>query len=262
MDAIATQPTVAVSKTKFIVSALVLFVFSACWNYFAFRLLAVSYRGSISSRVIISASLVAGFLAAIFLLRMLRDLSVRGNANWKSTVLKGGFWGIAATFFALELMFLAFAVFLGVSASRYNGGQLQNGNLPSMVFLSLIEIQTYGMIVVFQSVPMAFAYGGIAGGALFLLRNHVPMWPRTADLETRSGRASIFCGVLGVLCFGVPGAGLIFEGFAIGFGIQSLRLARNAGHKSAMARTGIVLGSLGLFAFIAMMFAAVKMFKR
>jgi len=51
------------------------------------------------------------------------------------------------------------------------GGPYHDGlTLPGMFFLSMVDIETYGLVVMFQSIPFALGQGVLGGALVVWLR--------------------------------------------------------------------------------------------
>lgn len=113
-------------------------------------------------------TVLGGIFVATLMLRLLRQCLRKGSCPPSQTVFKAALYAIFASLLALEAFYLALAIWLSV---RLSGGPYA-GTFPERLFLSLLEIQTYGMEPVVLALPFGILYGGLAGIVLVSLPRH------------------------------------------------------------------------------------------
>lgn len=114
------------------------------------------------------ANLVFALLGGLFVgwlgTRLHRRVLARHVSRGQRMILLGGAYGVAAT----ELTIEASCILAAVALTWHVAGAWGVRSLPGALFLSFLEIQTYAMGLVIQTVPFSLAYG-LAGG-LWLAR--------------------------------------------------------------------------------------------
>jgi hypothetical protein len=143
-------------------------MFIRCIAYWAYP--APADRSFVNN-VFVNAGLSAlgGGFYVLFLRRPVIEF-VRGGSALVLAPLKGGFWGIVATFAASQGIFLAAAFVLTYKMKT----AVPEGSLVMAFQLAVMEIETYGLLLMFYILIPAFICGALVTavvGYLFFPRN-------------------------------------------------------------------------------------------
>jgi hypothetical protein len=108
--------------------------------------------------------LLGGAFVALLMFPLLR----RSRTGNFLIIIKASALGLAATLLALQTLFLLASSFLALQSMRvdYHDGW----TFPEALLLSIVEIETYGLVVMFQSIPFALGQGVLGGALVVWLR--------------------------------------------------------------------------------------------
>ena len=109
-------------------------------------------------------TLLGGVFVALLMLRLLR----KGRGKTFLVIFKAAALGAVATLLTLQTLLVLTGLWLTLHSM---GGPYHDGlTLPGMFFLSMVDIETYGLVVMFQSIPFALGQGVLGGALVVWLR--------------------------------------------------------------------------------------------
>ncbi len=114
----------------------------------------------------IAAAVLPGISVSWFMLHLLDQALRTDFKRASSIVLKGGVYGILATVLSLE----AFIVLCSVWIALWSGSGYPFWVRLLGIPLAFIDIQTYGMVPISESIPFAFMYGSVGAAIILNLR--------------------------------------------------------------------------------------------
>lgn len=183
-----------------------------------------------------------GLSVAWLMLGLLDRVRSRGKVRPLRILLRGGFYGVAATFLAVAASSILGSVFLSIRLTSHNWLR------PLMFLLAAMDVSTYAMGAALASVPYAFLCG-VLGGAyvLALPRREIPGLEPAKQFRDKAKMSATF-GVLSLIFALVPFLGVALGAAAIFYGIRALRESRGeTSGKIILARAGVAMGGLCVF---------------
>ncbi|PYU90635.1 MAG: hypothetical protein DMG25_16805 [Acidobacteria bacterium] len=134
-----------------------------------------AYRSS-SDRSFVDDPLTIGaimLLGGTFVTLLMLPLLRRSRTETFSTILRASARGLAATLLVLQTLFILLSSFLAWQVMRgpHHHDYHDGATLPGMFLLSLVDIETYGLFVMFVSIPFALGQGAVGGALVVWLRN-------------------------------------------------------------------------------------------
>jgi hypothetical protein len=179
-------------------------------------------------------AMIGGACVTWFFSRLLRKtLAGQLVPAWR-VLLRGALYGMAATVFTWEFLYLAVAAVIVI----------KNSGSGMSFHLWLMEISTYGGEPLVTGSPFALVYGAAGGGACLWAKRLAPDWT-PAPSPPGMSRESLWLGILGVVFRFAPVFGIILGFLAVIFGARTLRLApRDARVPRWPALAGLILGSI------------------
>jgi hypothetical protein len=183
-----------------------------------------------------------GLSVAWLMLSMLERVQTRGKVRPLHILLRGGFYGVAATFLAVAASSILGSVSLSLRLTSHNWLR------PLMFLLAALDVSTYAMGAALASVPYAFL-SGVLGGAYVLAvsRREVPRLEPANQLRDKAKMSTTF-GILSLIFALVPFLGAALGAAAIFYGIKALRESRGeTSGKMVLAKAGVAMGGLCVF---------------
>jgi hypothetical protein len=178
-----------------------------------------------------------------------------GRGRALRILLRGGFYGLAATILAVAASSILGSLFLSTRLTSHNWLR------PLMFLLAATDVSTYAMGAALASVPYAFLFG-VLGGAyvLALPRREIPGLEPAKQFRDKA-KASAILGTLSLIFALVPLLGVALGAAAIFYGIRALRESRGeSSGKMVLAKAGVAAGGLcvffGLFSLVVYMAAS------
>jgi hypothetical protein len=119
----------------------------------------------------IAIPVVTGVSVTFFFRRFLGNTLRRAVAGLLETILRAGFYGLAATFCGFEAFYLLASVYL--AASPHSPVRPPTiSMIPGVVPLLMIEFASFGAMPVAACLPFSFLFGSIAGFAIWKQWKH------------------------------------------------------------------------------------------
>ncbi|HEX2711985.1 MAG TPA: hypothetical protein VHM88_07155, partial [Candidatus Acidoferrales bacterium] len=130
---------------------------------------------------ILTVTLSGGAFLTFFLWALVREALQRESVRFLQFVLKGCLYGVISMGSALEAFYVSAAVVLTL---RHHPGEMALSGVNGFI-QSMIVLQTYGLVVIVYSIPVAAVSGGLAAAGILRARKHLPSWSWTADPARR-----------------------------------------------------------------------------
>ncbi len=167
------------TQAKYFLSGLALFLYGSAVHLLLLRLLVhwgyqPPANRSLVDRPLVNAALavLGGAWVAAFMLRLLRWTRAHEPASVFAVVCRAGLFGVAATLLTLETFYILACMFGTLVLNRKGPGQ---AGLIDGFILCMIDVQTYGTVLMVLSLPFAALYGAVAG-AFLLWASKVFRW--------------------------------------------------------------------------------------
>ena len=234
------------SRRSLLDHATVFFLYGAIVHLFLFRL---AVRHAYLSRpepsfthdplVYAIVVLTGGASVTWLMLTLLQTVRPHDNIHRLRAVLRGGFFGIAATVLTFAGSSLLGAALFSVRISD------KQWLRPILFILGTTEIGTYAMAEAITIIPYAFLYGALGGVYVVVFSGKPSANAALMRNPLEYQKLSVTFGILGLLFVLIPFVGFILAGLAILFGIRARREKGITGSTpTTQATLGIILGSL------------------
>ncbi len=205
-----------------------------------------------------TVSLFGGLSVAAIFWGLVRRAAEDGVPGLGRFIVRCGWCGIVATVITFQLFYVLLAAVWASTATA--GGTV--ASVANGFVLSCIDIQTYGLVPLPRILLFAFAYGGIAGVLIWLMRDRILFLPPRRDIGRRFGKRALGFGILGAILAWVPGLGQLLQLAAIVVGRRALvRSAKGEGGRWR-AWTGLLLGCAGLLGYMVIVVVGLIMVTR
>lgn len=164
------------------------------------------------------------------------------------TVANGALYGMLATLVTLQAMFILGAL---SSAAGFADRSYPAPSFLTAFVISLISIQTYGMVIMLANLPFAVVYGSVLGGIVAWAGRYVPPGSLPTHVRAKHANASLLLGLIGIPLFWLPIPGGALNALAVIFGIVGLqKIKKGEETGKGKATTGLILGIIGLVGLV------------
>jgi hypothetical protein len=161
------------TKRGRVVWALSFFVYGALVNFLLLKWIVHRMYSGDSDTTFVNhpltnggVTVLGGLCVSFVMMRLLTKTLGRRTIAPLSVVAKAGFWGMTATFSALELFYIFASLYLALFlANDLQPSLLQRFGMFALWFLN---IQGYGIYPIALSLPFSFVYGSLAGLVILL----------------------------------------------------------------------------------------------